>query len=443
MHAKSPAFTGWAFCFASPNHASDERNFMKILCAGIAALCVLVSSSSMAGQADLWKQAYQFPHLTQEYKGCENLTLVRMKKLFQARGIPDSAFAASVKSFYSDGRASELVRPFVQGESVLIGLNMRWLGNRLCPNPVLACQSSDKGTCSEMSFVAPSEVLQPLLVSDQTIIARRDNFTSENLNPDPADFVFSNDKGKSWARVNSPVSCADLGTLCRLIPQTVSRYFLMSSRVSDDSWTWTDMAIHFTTDAGKSWTLLTEKWQGIHDSSAVSFADDTFVSVRPESGEFVTLSRLKPLDNKIEELKTSIRTTDWNPRSDGKVLDFKGDYLVRLNAADGSIPARRFGVFLVPANGDSAPSKLIWQANGVEIGDILSSEGVIAIRTWTPRSRVAPGKFAEQIHYSLDGGKTWKIDDVPADLLGGVMRLANRKVWLFTSNAVKYRDLSN
>jgi hypothetical protein len=396
----------------------------------------------MAGQADLWKQAYQFPHLTQEYKGCENLTLVQMKKLFQARGIPDSAFAESVKSFYSDGRASELVRPFVQGESVLIGLNMRWLGNRLCPNPVLACQSIDKATCSEMSSVATDQVLQPLLVSDQTIIAQRDNFTPDNLNPGPSDFVSSNDKGKSWARMNSPVSCADLGTRCRLIPQTASRYFLMSSQLSNDD-SWTDMAIHFTTDAGKSWTLLTEKWKGIHNPNAVSFADDTFVSLQRESGEFVTLSRLKPLDNKIEELKTSIRTTEWNPRSDGKVLDFKGEYLVRLNAADGSIRPNRFGVFLVPANGDSAPSKLIWQANGVVIGDILSSEGVIAIRTWNHRFRVAPGKFAEQIHYSLDGGKTWKIDDVPPDLLGGVMRLANRKVWLFTSDSAKYRDLSN
>ncbi len=414
---------------------------MKILYAGIAAFCVLVSSSSMAGQADSWKRAYQFPHLTQEYKGCENLALVQMKKLFQAQGIPDSAFAASAKSFYSDGRASELVRPFVQGESVLIGLNMRRLGNRMCPNPVLACQSIDKATCSEMSLVATGQVLQPLLLSDQTIIAQRDNFTSGNLNPGQPDFVTSNDKGKSWVTMNSPVSCADLGTWCRLIPQTASRYFLMSSRLSNDAWT--DMAIHFTTDAGKSWTLSTEKWKGIHDPSAVSFADDTFVGLQPESGEFVTLSRLKPLDNKIEELKTSIRTTEWSPRFDGQVLDFKGEYLVRLNAADGSIPPNRFGVFLVPANGDSAPSKLIWQANGVAIGDILSSEGVIAIRTWDPRSLVARGKFAEQIHYSLDGGKTWKVDDVPTDLLGGVMRLANRKVWLFTSDAVKYRDLSN
>jgi hypothetical protein len=293
-----------------------------------------------------------------------------------------------------------------------------------------------------MSSVATDQVLQPLLVSDQTIIAQRDNFTPDNLNPGPSDFVSSNDKGKSWARMNSPVSCADLGTRCRLIPQTASRYFLMSSQLSNDD-SWTDMAIHFTTDAGQSWTLLTEKWKGIHNPNAVSFADDTFVSLQRESGEFVTLSRLKPLDNKIEELKTSIRTTEWNPRSDGKVLDFKGEYLVRLNAADGSIRPNRFGVFLVPANGDSAPSKLIWQANGVVIGDILSSEGVIAIRTWNHRFRVAPGKFAEQIHYSLDGGKTWKIDDVPPDLLGGVMRLANRKVWLFTSDSAKYRDLSN
>ncbi len=214
----------------------------------------------------------------------------------------------------------------------------------------------------------------------------------------------------------------------------------MSTKLINDEWT--DMAIHATTDGGKSWTLLTEKWKGIHDPGAVAYAADTFVSLQKESAEFVSLSRLRPLDNKVEELKTMISTRAWSPSSGGQVLDFDGGYLVLLDATDGTIPANHHGIFFVPSSGDSAAAKLIWQAQGLMIGDFQTSESVIAIRTWNPRSLVARGKFAEQIHTSLDGGRTWKVDDVPVELLGGVMRLASRKVWLFTSDAAKYKDLS-
>jgi len=393
----------------------------------------------MAGEAGLWAQAYQFPHFTREYAGCENVTLAQMKKLVEAQGLPASAFATISESMYAERRAHELVRPFVQGNSVLIGLNMRWLGNPICRNPVLSCQPENKGTCSEISFVATSEVLRPLLVIEQTIIAERDNFTPGNLNPGPSDFVSSSDKGKSWTRINSPVSCSDLGTWCRLIPKSASSYFLMSTKLTND--VWTDMAIHATTDGGKSWALLTEKWEGMHDPSAVSFANDAFVSLEREPGEIVTLSRLKPLENKFEELKTGISTRDWSPRYDGKVLEFEGGYLVRLNAANDAIPPNHFGIFFVPSAANPASAKLIWQASGVMISDFESSDGVIAIRTWDAKSLIGRS-FAEQIHFSLDAGKTWKVYDVPVDLLGAEMRLANRKVWLFTPNVVKYRDLS-
>jgi len=413
---------------------------MKKLYAGLALLCALASSNSMANEADAWTQAYQFPHFTREYAGCENVALAQMKKLFEAQGLPASAYAEMSESYFAERSAHELVRPFVQGDSVLIGLNMRWLGNPICRNPVLSCQPENKGNCSEISFVGTNEVLRPLLVNEQTIIAERDNFTPRNLNPGQPDFVSSSDKGKSWTRINSPVSCSDLGTRCMLFPKTALSYFLMHTKLIND--VWTDIAIHSTADGGKSWTLLTEKWKGMHDPSAVSFANDTFASLERGPGEFVTLSRLKPLENKFEELKTSISTGDWSPRYDGKVLEFEGGYLVRLNAANGAVPANHFGVFFVPSAGDPAAAKLIWQVKGVAIRDFQSAEGVIAIRTWDPKSLVERRKFAEQLHFSLDAGKTWKVYDVPPGLLGAEMRLANRKIWLFTPNVVKYRDLS-
>jgi len=393
----------------------------------------------MANEADSWAQAYQFPHFTREYAGCENVALVQMKKLFEAQGLPASAYKEMSESYFEELSAQELVRPFVQGDSVFIGLNMRWLGNPICRNPVLLCQPGSKGGCSEISFVSTNEVLRPLWVNGQAIIAERDNFTPRNLNPGQPDFVSSSDKGKSWARISSPVSCGDLGTWCRLIPKSALSYFLMSANLTNDAWT--DMAIHATTDGGKSWTLLTGKWKGMHDPSAVSFADDTFVSLEREPGESVVLSRFKPLESKFEELKTSISTRDWSPRHDGKVRAIEGGYLVRLNAANDAIPPNQFGVFFVPAAGDPALARLIWQAGGVMIRDFQSSEGMIAIRTWDPKLMVRR-KFAEQIHVSLDVGKTWRVYDVPADLLGGEMLMENRRVWLFTPGTVKYRDLA-
>ena len=396
----------------------------------------------MAHTSDSWQQAFQFPHVTADSPGCQNLAWVEMEKQLQARGIPVAAWASIKESFFADVRAKEVVHPLVQGQSLFIGLNRRWSGNQLCGNPVLRCEPNGQGTCSEMSRVAHNQVLTPLLVSEQMMIAQRDNFIGDNLNAGQPDFVSSHDGGKSWGSINIPVPCADLLMWCRLIPRTASRYFLMSTQFSYDA---TDIAIHVTTDAGKSWTLLTEKWQGIHDVTAVSVADETFVGLQRAPGEFITLSRLTPLDNKIVELKTSISTQAWNLLHDGKVLDVEGGYLVRLNAANGEVPPNRFGIVFVPARGNSAAAKLIWQAeiNGGGIGDFQASEGVIAIRTWGPPLTVPGGKFAETIHYSLDGGKTWKSDAVPAELLGSAMLLANRKLWLYTSDAVKFKDLAD
>jgi hypothetical protein len=414
---------------------------MRTLYLGIAAFCLLVSSSSMTMAADAWKQGYQFPHLTEDYAGCENLAWVQAEKLMQTREIPASVSASIKKSMFTDMDARDVVRPMVQGQSVLIGLNLRGLGNRLCSNPVLTCASTGQGTCSEISRVAHNQVLQPLLVDEQTLVAQRDIFTGDNLNRGKSDFVFSRDKGKSWEQINTPVPCADPLMWCRLVPQTASGYFLMSTQVSLDP---RDIAIHVTTDAGKSWTLLTEKWQGIDDVTAVSVVDDTFVGLLREPGEFVTLSRLTPRDKKIVELKTNISTQAWSPLYEGQVLDFEGGYLVRLNAANGAVPANRFGIVFVPAPSYPGPARLIWEAdlNGGGIGDFQASDGVIAIRTRGPSLLDGGRKFAEKIHYSLDGGQTWKIAAVPAELLGAVMLLANRKLWLFTPDAVKYQDLT-
>lgn len=412
---------------------------MGKLCVGIAVFCLLVSSSAMANQANSWKHAYQFPHLTDDYAVCENLALVQMEKLAHAQGIPPAVWAQVKKSMFTDIRAKDVVLPLVQGPSVLIGLNLRQLGNQLCSNPVLTCDAEGQGTCSEISRVAHNQVLQPLLVDEQTLIARRDNFTGDDLNAGPPDFVVSHDKGKSWTRIDTPVPCTDLRKWCRLVPQTASRYFLMSTQFSYDA---TDIAIHVTTDAGKSWTLLTEKWQGIHDVTAVSVVGDTFVGLLKEPGEFVTLSRLTPSVNEIVELKTNISTQAWSPLDDGKVLDFEGGYLVRLNAANSAVPPNHFGIVFVPAPGNPAPARLIWEThlNGGGIGDFQASEGIIAIRTWGPP--LIGKAFTEQIHYSLDEGRTWKIAAVPVELLGSAMLLAHRKVWLFASDAVKSKDLA-
>lgn len=408
---------------------------MKNIYAGIAAF-FLVASSSIAGEAASWRSAYQFPHFTQEYAGCENVALGQMRELFLTQGLPASAFTTMAKSFYADLRPKELVRPFAQADTILIGLNLRWSGNALCRNPVLICQSTDDGTCSEMSSVATKHVLQPLWFDGRTVIAERDNFAPGNLNPGQPDFVLSNDKGTSWTSLNSPVPCGEPGTLCRLIPQSASRYFLMATRLLNDAWS--DISIHATADGGKSWTLLIDKWRGMNDPTAVALAEDGFVGVQAASAEFVTLSRFKALDNQVEEVKTSIRTSAWSPRFDGQVLAFDREYLVRLNAASNAVVPNHVGIFLVPAMGQTASAKLIWQARDVMIGDFQSAEGVIAIKTWNPRSVITRGKFAEQIHYSRDGGETWQVSDVPAELLGGAMRLADRKVWMFTAGAVKY-----
>lgn len=413
---------------------------MKKFYAVMAAVCLLVSSSLRAGEPDSWKSAYQFPHFSPTYAGCDNLALAQMKQLFQARGLPASAWTEMAKSFFDDASPKELVRPFVQGDSALIGLNMRRLGNTLCSDPVLICQSKDKGTCAEMSAVATQHVLQPLWADAQSIIAERDNFAPGDLNPGQSDFVLSHDKGKSWGRINTPVSCGQLGTWCRLIPQNASSYFLLSTQLADDAFA--DIAIHGTTDGGKSWKLLMEKWKGISDPGAVSYAADAFVSVQAESAEFVTLSRFNPAENKAGQLATDISTRAWSPRFDAQVLAVEGGYLVRLNAASDKVTPDHFGIFLVPSAGQAAASRLIWEVKGVMIGDVQSSEGVIAIRTWNPKSMITGRRFAEQIHYSLDGGTTWQIRDVPAELLGGVMRLAGRKIWLFTAGAVNYLELA-
>ncbi|WP_028104413.1 hypothetical protein [Pseudoduganella violaceinigra] len=414
---------------------------MNKLYAGIAVLCMLATSNLMAKEGDAWKAAYTFPHFTAEYAACGNFALNEMKKLLQEQGVPASEWAGILASYHKDLRAREVIRPFVNGESLLIGLNMRWLATGpACQNPVLSCQDIDKGVCAEVAHVPNDRVVAPFFANEQIIIAESDKFRPSNLNPDHAGFVFSKDKGKSWAKLNTPVSCDELGGLCRLIPQTASRFILASSKLAHDKWT--DVAIHATSDGGQSWSLLTGEWAGIQDINGISAEGDTIVGLPNQPGEFVVLSRFRPGDKKTEEFKTTIRTDAWNPRYDARILNFGAGYLVRLNAVDGSIPPRNFGLFFVSSLGDATPAKLIWQSNGVSIGALQTSQTVIAIQTWDPKSRIVHGNFAEQIHYSLDAGKTWKVQDVPLELRGALMRLGERKVWLFTPTAVKYLDLN-
>ena len=425
-------------------HFSTEKTTyysMKNFLPSILALFTLLALQPPAKAGDGWRPAYRLPHFTAEYPTCSNQMLELIKQQLQEQNIPAASWQKVSDSFYSSLRPRDVLRPFVNEKNVLVGLNMRWISvTPDCRNPLLYCDANRPDTCTEISSGPHEEVLQPLFFNEEILIAERETFKANSLNTSRSDFVVSKDTGKSWNHLTMPVRCGQQGGVCRLIPQTALKYILISTIYDESKSDFEDVTVNTTVDGGVTWMPSIDKWKGVRIPEMISVEGDLLVSVPKGQGEFVSLSSHKLLSHKTEEINTGIPSDAWDTSFGTVVINFSGGHLIQL------VPKKRVvngvgGIFFV-RSGKVPSTTLIWPPEGMPIGDLQVSKSAIVIRTWNPKLLLGHS-FEEKIHYSLDGGTTWKMRNIPQDLLSGTMLLLERKLWLFSTSSIQYLNLTD
>ena len=415
---------------------------MKNLLAGSIFFFLFFALQPVVKAGDSWRGTYHLSYFTAEYSGCRNQILEILKPQLQRQGASAADLQKVTNSVYSGLAPRDVLRPFVDGKNVLVGLNMRWISATPdCRNLLLSCDATRPDSCMEISSIPNEQVLKPLFADDGILIAERETFQADVLNIGRSDFVVSKDVGKTWNHLSAPVDCRVQGVWCRLIAQTALKYILISTKIDASKSEFEDVTVNTTFDGATTWTSSIERWRGIRTPTAVAVEGDILVGLPREQGEFVTLSSLKLSTRKVEEIKTNIRTDTWETHHGGQVVSYSGGYLLQLDA-EKPMMIGGAGVFFIPGGKDDMPARLIWPSGGMPLGDLQTSRRAIVIGTWNPKVLVGRN-FEQKIHYSLDGGLTWKIRNVPQDLLGGTMLLSDLDVWIFSANAIQHFNLAD
>jgi hypothetical protein len=431
-------------CIQATIQVRAGERIMKHLFRQTLAMLFLLLIFSPTTNAQVSPQQFaRLPYFTPESTTCTNDVLAFLKTSLKGRNLNAEQWQKVSDAVYAKLSARDVLRPFVDGGNVLMGTNMRWISIAPdCHNALLYCSAERADSCAELATFPNDQVLAPLFFSQDVVIAEREVFPNDVLNGGKTDFVMSDDKGRNWRKVNVPVACGARGWWCRLLVHSARQYTLIASKIAEDKPAlFEDVAIHTTLDGGNSWELSTAQWHGMNSPAAIEVSNGRAIGLPKEQGEVIAISRHSLANGADDTITTSIPAAQWDTRFDSSVFDIQGNYLLRINARMPGLD-KNVGVFLVAQDQATPSGKLVWQSAGMAINFMQASASALVIRTWDSKSMlVARGVFREKLNYSLDGGQTWKVWDIPEALLGATLCLSGNELWWFLPAEIHHVNL--
>jgi len=344
--------------------------------------------------------------------------------------------------FYLRIQSRDVMRPFVRGNDVFAGINNRWVSVAPgCTNFLLQCKADQQNSCKEISSFPNNQVVTVLFFDEGRLVAKRETYAANVLNfPEKIDFILSDDGGKSWSEIRTPVpACGVRAGVCELIPLSFSKYAFISTKLNAKGDGFDEVSVHSTADGGKTWVLSIDKWQGVDFPVWVSLSKAIMVTIPVPQGHTVSISEHDLSSQKTKSFQTSLPSDNWSHPNPGFVIKRDAEYFVQLNE---SALIGGASVFRLNQAAVSETQKPVWTSGTTRVKDFQVSETAVVLRTWdaSAMSLVTP-RFREKIHYSLDGGDKWKVLDVPENILDGTLLLSNKRIWLFSPDGIRYLDL--
>lgn len=391
-----------------------------------------------------WTLVTQIPYFTAKNLNCEDQTQKDLLPILQSKGLPE----AEIQRFFAvENRrlnSRDVLNPFVTGNDILIGTNLRWRGvSNECRNHLLHCAASRTDSCEEIATFPNDQVLTPIFFNGNTIIANRTTYTLGSVNVGSEDYLASSDRGKSWKKINIPVQCSGPKSryTCTLIPRTANTYTLLSSKLNEQGSEFLNLAIHSTDNGGKSWRVLTPPWSEIKNQYAVSAKDGRLLALPEAVTDYFSISVRNVDTGTIDSIETRVPAAEWTDRNN-MVFAYQDKYLVQANGKWTESMPQDVGIFFVDKLLPDGSAKPVWTLHGMHVKDIKISDGLVVVRTWNPKS-MSKNKinFDESIHYTTNEGVQWQVFDVPDDLLGSTMELSKNRIWMFSPFSIHYSDL--
>jgi hypothetical protein len=416
---------------------------MKPVLAALFSMLFVFPQSSV-NAAENWIPLQKLSYFVSGKEACRNDGLEFLLTQLRSQGRQEAEITKIKEDFDLRRNSRDVMRPFVSGNDVFVGINNRWISVApSCSNFLLQCKADQLNSCKEISSFPNSQVATVLFSDTARFIAKRETYESDVLNaPEKIDFVQSVDGGKSWAEIKIPVSSCGFGasaSVCELIPLSFSRYAFISTKLNAKGDGFDEVSIHSTADGGKTWILSLDKWQGVNFPNWASLSNSTMVTI-PMSRELITsISEHDLGSTTTKSFQTNLPQDNWSRSQPGFVIKRESDYFVKL---DKSALIGGSSVFRLSQATALDMQKPVWTSNKSNVKDFQVSKTAIILRTWDSRDMyLVTGKFREKIHCSLDGGAEWRVFDVPENILDGTLLVSNERIWLFTPNGIQYLDL--
>jgi len=403
---------------------------------------LFVFLQSSVNAAENWVPFQKFSYFVSGKEACRNEGLEFLLTQLRSQGMQEAALTKLNDDFYLRIQSRDVMRPFVRGNDVFAGINNRWVSVAPgCTNFLLQCKADQQNSCKEISSFPNNQVVTVLFFDEGRLVAKRETYAANVLNfPEKIDFILSDDGGKSWSEIRTPVpACGVRAGVCELIPLSFSKYAFISTKLNAKGDGFDEVSVHSTADGGKTWVLSIDKWQGVDFPVWVSLSKAIMVTIPVPQGHTVSISEHDLSSQKTKSFQTSLPSDNWSHPNPGFVIKRDAEYFVQLNE---SALIGGASVFRLNQAAVSETQKPVWTSGTTRVKDFQVSETAVVLRTWdaSAMSLVTP-RFREKIHYSLDGGDKWKVLDVPENILDGTLLLSNKRIWLFSPDGIRYLDL--
>lgn len=365
-----------------------------------------------------------------------NTLLVGIRQL----GFPEHLQEEMIRDFYKQLNSRDTLRPYVDDDFVLLGINTRWVSiESSSQNPLLKCPAEKPNQCQILATFPNNEVPNPIFYSNGTVVIERETFNDGVLNSGVNDFLISRDNGKTWQSFETPVPCKKTGYWCDLLPQDAQRFILLSTNLNDDNSGFDDLDVYTSHDGGKYWKRVAQKWSDVNAPSKVALHVSTLLAPFGTQKATTDFATLELNTQKKSVIKTDISATRWSS-TDSRLLPHRNHYLAMLEQHP--LFSGNFTLFRITP--ESTRTIQLWNSGGHRVKDLLISETAIVIRTWNPNVMVpSVGKFHETLHYSLDSGSTWLTVDIPYTMLDSLIKLSGKRVWMFLPSGIQSLNLGS
>lgn len=384
-----------------------------------------------------WEPFQKFAYFSPENRESHQL-LNSMLTGFRQIGIPEQLQEEMARDFYSRLESRDTLRPYVNNDWVLLGINTRWVSTDPdSRNPLLKCPAEKPTQCQVLATFPNREVVDPIFYSNGTLIIERETFEPDVFNTGTKDFLISRDDGKIWQSIETPIPCKKIGYWCELRFQDAERFVLLSTHLKKDNSGFDTLVVHTSHDAGKSWGQPPQRWYGVDAPSKVALHASTLMASPSKQETTVSFLKLELGTHKKSMFTTDISSVRWATR-DTLLHAHRDHFLGMLNKEPEM--SSDYSLFRIATDGTKTAQ--IWNSNGHRVQDLLVSDKAIVIRTWNQDAMVpSVGKFREFLHFSLDSGSSWVSQDIPHEMLGGLIKLSGTSVWIFLPSGIQTLNL--